>query len=315
MIKASLRRYYRPLAYGFIAAVAGAIVSFLIKAQYTVRGELSVNTPNDVNVGSSLLGLAQRFGLGTNSGAGSPDFVVALFESEGTLEIVVSDTYPRSTYEDLDTSCDRRASSCRLLDIWKIDGRNHRDTLERAAKKLTRVMNAAVEPRTGLIEVQLKAPSPELAVAIGNRLIGVVDSTNSELQARQADQQAQFMRAQVVTARTALRVAEDSLAVFDLSNRTVATPGLLKERTRLQRNVTLAETFYLQLSANLQQLYMASANNTSTLSIVQAPQLPGRRSWPKRSIITLTAFLLGLIVWAVQNHGSALIAQTRSLLR
>ena len=132
----------QPVSWGFAAAAVGVVVSFVIPSTYVVRTELSLNSAAQSTIGASLLGLAQQFGLGDNGGAGTPDFLVALFTSEDVLESAVQIKVPRAVYADLwFTDCSTTAETCDPIRIWKIDGKNARDTLERAAKKLTRAIS------------------------------------------------------------------------------------------------------------------------------------------------------------------------------
>jgi uncharacterized protein involved in exopolysaccharide biosynthesis len=89
---------------------------------------------------------------------------------------------------------------------------------------------------------------------------------------------------------------------------------LVRMRARLERKVTLAESFYVQLRTGLNQLYVAAANNVSTLGIVESPQLPGRKNWPKRTLIVVVAFLLGVGAWAGRRHGAAFYDELRFAL-
>ena len=162
----------------------------------------------------------------------------------------------------------------------------------------------------------LFAGASALALAIVHRLIAVVDSSNAAIQRGEATQQVAFISEQVDGARRTLRSAEDSLAEFDVANRAVLSSPLLQQRrARLARSVTLAETFYTQMVAALQQAYVAAANNMSTISIIDAPALPGRRSWPKRTVIALVGFLLGVLASTARRYGRTVWTELRGVPR
>jgi len=306
----------QPVSWGFAAAAVGVVVSFVIPSTYVVRTELSLNSAAQATIGASLLGLAQQFGLGDNGGAGTPDFLVALFTSEDVLESAVQMKVPRVVYADLwFTDCSTTADTCDPIRIWKIDGKNTRDTLERAAKKLTRAISVDLNPRSGIIQLSVEARTPQLALALAQRLVQLADSTNLELQRQQARDQFRFMQDQVESARVMLQAAEDTLAAFDISNRSVqSSPTLVRMRARMERKVALAESFYVQLRTSLNQLFVAAANNVSTVGIVESPKLPGRKNWPKRTLIVVVAFVLGSGAWAARRHGNAFYEELRLAL-
>ena len=117
----------QPVSWGFAAAAVAVVVSFVIPSTYVVRTELSLNSAAQTTIGASLLGLAQQFGLGDNGGAGTPDFLVALFTSEDVLESAVQIRVPRAVYADLwFTDCSTTAETCDPIRIWKIDGKKDR---------------------------------------------------------------------------------------------------------------------------------------------------------------------------------------------
>jgi uncharacterized protein involved in exopolysaccharide biosynthesis len=299
-------RVREALTYGLIAGLAGAAIALLLPPRYTAHAKLALNTTQQTAIGSSLLGLAQQFGLGSPSGQFSPEFIRALLGSEDLLEAVVVTQFPRAAYEGLDhPGCTSEGETCDLLQIWAVGGDNPRDSLERAARILRNGMSAGVDPRSGILGVSVQAGSPHLALAVLHRVIGVLDSSYVGLQRNLAYDQFEFLRPRVDSAKADLRVAEEALARFDAENRVVqSSPVLLRTRTRLQRDVTLAEGSYVQLTEVLAQVYLAAANNVSSIRTVDAPALPGRRSAPKRRVIVLIAVGFGLLLWFAQGYGA-----------
>jgi len=303
-LRATAAPWIPPLAYGAVAAVIGAALSLVLPPTFVSRAEVALSSAGQNSLSSSLLGLAQQFGLASAAGQGTPDFVAALLTSENLLEVVVKTPFPHAVYAGMPgTECDPGARACDLVSIWAVSGKNPRDSLERAARALLKSFRAGVNPTTGLVELSVRGRTPLLAKAIADRLLRALDSTNLALQRATAESQFGFLDTQVDSAREALHNAEDALARFDIANRSVeSSPSLRLQRLRLQRALTLSESFYSQLTSTLQQVYLASANTASSLSVVQTPNLPGRRDTPKRRVITLLAFAFGLLVWGTRRY-------------
>ena len=303
------------LGYGAVAGAIGAAVSLILPPAYVSRTEITLSSSARTSVSSSLLGLAQQFGLASASGQQNPDFLAALLRSEDVLEAVVRTQFIDAVYAGVPgTDCARDARTCDLLAIWRVNGKNQRDSLERGAKALSAAFQADVNPATGLVGVSVKARTPMLAKAIADRLLQVLDSANLALQRSAARSQFRFLDVQVDSAREALHSAEDGLARFDIANRSVeSSPSLRLQRLRLQRALTLSESFYSQLTATLQQVYLAAANTASSLSVVQVPNLPGRRDTPKRRVITLLAFGFGLLFWGTRRYWRLLYPELRRI--
>lgn len=304
-----------PFAFGLLAAIVGAGISLLLPPLFLVRAQMVLSSPAQGPISGSLLNLAQQFGIGQNLGQNTPDLLQAFFASEDVLEEVVQTRFQRSTYVAFEdrTACDTRWADCDLVRIWRARGKSPRDTLERTALALANAVSTDIDARSGIVNLGVKARTPELALAIAKRLIQVVDSASVAMQRKQAENQLRFMEGQVESARLTLRAAEDTLAAFDLANRLVqSSPSLVRFRTRLQRAVTLDEGFYIQLKNSVEQLYLLAARNVSTISMVQSPQLPGRRYSPKRRIIVLLAFGLGILAWVARRYGRRLYDEFQS---
>jgi uncharacterized protein involved in exopolysaccharide biosynthesis len=305
------------LKYSVAAALIGAVGSLVMPPTYVSRSKVTLSSPSQATVSTALLGLVQKFGLASGGSAqGSPNYLLALMTSENVLEAVALARFPRADYADIGrTNCARTAPSCSFVDIEHVSGKNARDTVERAAKKVRSSFTAEISPASGVIELAVQGRSPLLAQVIAERLLQAVDSANVALQRAAGEDQFRFLRAQVDSARRTLQRAEDSLTVFDIENRSLASsPRLLQMRARLQRNASLAESFYTQLVGMLQQAYLAAANNVSTVSVIETPNLPGRRDSPKRKIIVLMAFGFGLVVWLLRRHWRLLYEEVKRLL-
>jgi uncharacterized protein involved in exopolysaccharide biosynthesis len=314
---AAVKPWLPPLSYGLVAGVLGAVLSLVLPPTFVSTGEVTLSTSSQASLSGSLLGLAAQFGLATAPSEGTPSFLVALLGSEDLREAVVRAPLPRAAHQGIRSpSCAPEASACDLIAIWAVTGRNSRDTLERAARLLLNSFTANVDPATGLVRLSVRARTPLLAKTVADGLLAALDSASLALQRRAAESQFRFLDVQVDSARDALHRAEDALERFDLANRSgpETSPALRLQRVRLQRDLTLSETFYTQLTGTLQQVYLAAANTASTVSVVQTPNLPGRRDTPRRRIITLVAFGFGVLIWATRRYWGLLYPEVRRIV-
>jgi uncharacterized protein involved in exopolysaccharide biosynthesis len=316
-IGAVAKPWIPPVSYGLAAGVLGAVLSLILPPTFVSTGEVILSSSSQASLSGSLLGLAAQFGLATAPSEGTPSFLVALLNSEDLREAVVRAPLPRAAYQGFRTAgCAPAAPACNLIGVWAVSGRNSRDVLERAARLLLSSFTANVEPSTGLVRLSVRARTPLLAKTVADRLLSALDSASLALQRRAAESQFRFLEVQVDSARDALHRAEDALERFDLANRSgpETSPALRLQRVRLQRDLTLSETFYTQLTGTLQQVYLAAANTASSVSVVQTPKLPGRRDTPKRRVITLLAFAFGVLIWATRRYWGLLYPEVRRVV-
>ncbi len=306
------------MGYGLGAALVGAALSLVLPPTFVSKAEVTLSSPAQTSASSSLLGLAAQFGLAAGSGQGTPDFLAALLTSEDLREAVVQAPLPQAAYASVsDEKCRPADSTCDLIHILAVRAKaNRRDTLEQTAKALLSSFTANVDPATGLLYLNVRARTPLLAKTIADLLLSAVDSMNLDIQRRSAASQFHFLEGQLDSARDQLHAAEDALERFDLANRAGAdnSPALRLERVRLQRDLTLNETFYTQLMGTLQQVYLAAANTASSVSVAQHPNIPGRRDTPKRRMITMVAFAFGILLWATRRYWGMLYPEVRRVV-
>lgn len=316
--RVAFRPWWPPFWHGMAGAVLGAILSLVLPQTFVSTAQVTLSSPAQGSASNSLLGLAAQFGLAGGSGQGTPDFLAALLTSEDLREAVVQDPLPSAAYAGMSgTKCPPQVSTCDLMHIWAVKAKaNPRDSLEQTAKELLKAFSTDVSPATGLLTLTVRARTPLLAKMLGDRLLASADSMNLALQRQSAESQFRFLEVQLDSARDQLHAAEDALERFDLANRAGAdnSPALRLERLRLQRNLTLNEAFYTQLTGTLQQVYLAAANTASSVSVTQHPNLPGRRDSPKRRVITIIAFAFGVLFWATRRYWRFLYPEVRRLV-
>src|SRR5262249_30200619 len=74
-------------------------------------------------------------------------------------------------------------------------------------------------------------------------------------------------------------------------NRIINTPNLQFVEARLKREVDFALQLTSQLRIQVEQARLQEVRDTPVLSMVSPPEVPGKRSWPKRSFVGLSAML------------------------
>jgi uncharacterized protein involved in exopolysaccharide biosynthesis len=75
----------------------------------------------------------------------------------------------------------------------------------------------------------------------------------------------------------------------------VDVPKLQFEFERLVRELKVQEALFLMLTQRYEAARVAEARDTSTFQVLDNPSLPTKRARPKRPLVLLAGFFLGLI--------------------
>ncbi len=166
-----------------------------------------------------------------------------------------------------------------------------------AIKKLHKAISVDVDIRTGIVRFEVEAYTPELALAVADTTLAALNEANVALRQRRGSAERTFTAQRTADARQQLAAAESTLALFNQTNRNLQTSATLQlEQARLRRNVDIAQQLFLQLQLQEEQAALQELRNTPTISVIDPPVLPARRSWPNRPLGVVMGLLIGLLV-------------------
>src|SRR3989442_10111034 len=89
-----------------------------------------------------------------------------------------------------------------------------------------------------------------------------------------------------------------------MANRTMASPSLTFERGRLARQVSLAEALYQSLAQQYQQSRLDAVKDLPSFTVLDPPNQPALRAFPKRRV----AVTLAVVLVAVAAAGTVFLA-------
>jgi uncharacterized protein involved in exopolysaccharide biosynthesis len=169
-----LKRWRLVIGVPLLAALAGALISFVMPSKYTA---MATFVPEVESEGFSLpSGLAVVMGqLGVSvpgiGGTDSPDFYVGVLESRTLRDqiLVAQFADPRS---------DAVGDSAGLLEIFGIGGSNPTRRLEEGREKLAETTLLAADLETGVVSVSVETRYRDLSAAIANLYIDLVNRFN-----------------------------------------------------------------------------------------------------------------------------------------
>ncbi len=287
----------------FAAAVVAAAVTLVLPYRYETDITIAPQTGASAALGqsglpslgggfASVAAIAQGLGLGSGLAGGSAlEYFSALVRSRRVAEQVLLAPLPPAI--DPWTPHARN-----LLEVYRLRHPTLRENLEYGQRIYEKVVTVSVEPASGLLAIHVQAPTSDLALVMGKFVLNALNEANLDVKHQYARAQVAFMSDQSDEARSALEAAEDSLLAFYRANRTYQpSPTLVFEEGRLKRRVELAQAVYTSLTQQREAAKIAAAQNVPVFSIVDAPNAPALRAFPKRTrTVAFTALLVLLVV-------------------
>jgi uncharacterized protein involved in exopolysaccharide biosynthesis len=240
--------------------------------------------------GSGTAALAQQFGLslGYDRPGESPQFYVDLLRSRAVLRQAVETEYRVTDHAGV-------VRGATLMEVYEV---RHDPRLpqpwRQAVDALRRNLSTSVAG-TGLVQLTVAAPEPQLAEQIAARLLELLNDFNLAVRQGRAQDEGRFVAGRVEEAQAELLAAEGRLQAFLSQNRLFeSSPDLRFEHERLQRQVAIRQDLYTSLLRAGEQNRMDALRDTPLLTVIDHPA--GTAEPQPRGTISraLLAFLLGL---------------------
>lgn len=276
-----------PLGLGLITTLVSLVLPSVYTAQTTLTPAVSSSAGGmSGSALASLAGLAGQLGMASGAGGSlSPDFIADVLKSREVLTATL-----KSQFRDPSAKNEQRA----LVEIMKVRGKSESARLSAGVRRLEALVKTRVDHSTGIVTLMVKAGDPELAAAIGNRMLEILNTFNLERRQSQSHEQARFTRERLAQAETELHQAEAAQLRFLQANREyIGSPILEFEYSRLRRGVDLKQEVYTSLAKSYEEARIAEVRDTPVITIIDSAVAPDMRSSPRPVLNGMIAFLLG----------------------
>ncbi len=272
------------VATGLVTAILTGALVLVLPRRYRAEGSFVVDQRVETRIPGNLAALAGQFGFALPTDAAeSPQFYAELLRSREVTDAVLLSRFAAGS------------DSATLLELIEVTGSSRADSLFKARRKIAKRLAVAVDGRTGLVKVSFTANKPELAAAVVNRYLELLNAYNLETRQSRARRRREFVETRVAAANSELRAAEERLKTFIERNRLwEQSPELRLEHDRLQREVQVAQEVYLTLKREYETARVEEVNDTPVLTVVDSAVPPVRHAWPRRRFSVSVALALGL---------------------
>jgi uncharacterized protein involved in exopolysaccharide biosynthesis len=278
-------------------AVVGIAIALVLPPRYTATASFIAQSAATPAVPSALQGLAASVGLGAARDF-SPQFYADLIRSRPVLLSALGHQYP-----PLDGS-----AGGTYFEIAGIHGSSEAARDENGVRHLSRRVVARADVRTNVIDVAVTAASPEVSRQVLAVLLQALDSLNIGFRREQSRQLREFFETRVQVAQGELQQAESTYRSFLERNRVISNSPLLQfEDMRHRRVADLKQTVYTTVVRQYEEAKVQEARNVPILTILTAPTLPARKSWPPRRFIVVVCALAGFALAATGRPAKRMV--------
>lgn len=307
MLTPLVRRWRFIAGTAIVCGALAAVYLLLQRPVYTAETSFTPEAPNNSSVSSSiagLAGLAGQLGLGANVSASvSPDFFARLLHSRELLRSVLTTEFP----DPRETGAKRP-----LLDLMGVPDKSPEERLQDGTRRLTARTDAKVDKSTGLVTLEVEMQSPELAAAVANRMIELLNHFNLERRQSQSHEQRRFTGDRLQAAEQELRNAERAHLRFLQTNRQyIGSPMLEFQAEQLERAVRVKQEVFLTLTKAHEEARIAEVRDTPVLTVVDPAVPPAIRTRPKRTLGTAIALVAGTLLGIALVYLNAYRARIR----
>ncbi len=287
LVAAVTRHIWLVAFVGLAGAVIAGAWAMLATPRYraTVKFALEERT---MNAGSGgLAALAGQLGAGALAGTRSLSFFADVLTGRDLLEQIALDSFP-----DPKHSGGQRP----LVDILSIKGADQAHRLSDAVDYLGgKAIATATNDRTGTITLDVVLPDPALAAQVADRLYHHLEQFNFGTRHTSANERRRFAERELVRSREELGQAEGTLRALLEANKAGVDniPRLALQRQQIQRRIDVLTEAYARLARELEDAKVDEVRDTPVFTLVQAPEAPVYRDFPKRVRMVVTGGILG----------------------
>ena len=258
---------------GLFAALGlalGVVLALMRPTTYTATFSFVPQTSQ--NDRSGLASLAGQFGLSLGNLTGEsrpPQLYADLLSTRGVLVPIATDSFaagPGSV---------AKIPLARFLEVRAKDSALAEEATLRVLRN--QIVSAIVSSKTGVINVRVKTKSPQVSLAIAQRLLEGLNHFNTVTRQSQAHEERRFTEERLANARDSLRAAEDALLRFSQTNRDISNSNTLTlQQQRLQREVQFQQQVVTSLAQQYEELRIREVRDTPVITVLESPVQPAQ---------------------------------------
>ena len=292
--------------------VLAAIAAIVLPPVYEARATFVTASSSGGKMAGALSGSGGLQGIASQLGVGSvgepsesPNFYVELIKSEELRRRLLNSKFrdPRGT---------SARDSATLLEILRIKNDDPQRRAEIALTRLRKAVATNFDLKTNVVELKVTSRFPDLAAAIANRTIELVDGFNHEQRVSRARSKRIFVQSRLDSAKAELRQAEERQRFFYEQNRQWrSSPQLVFDEGRLRRNTEVATDLFLTLQRQFEAARLDEFNDAAVITVLDPGMPPRKAQWPRYWLLLASTLAAGGILGVMVAGSATILADWR----
>jgi len=162
-------------------------------------------------------------------------------------------------------------------------------------EKMRERVTVSLNEESGVINLSVEMPDPNASAQIAKTSIGLIREYVTNYRTRKAEQDLQFAREQLQTAKAVFEDAQNRLAEFRDGNVNLATARAQTELQRLQSEYDLSFNVYNTLAQQVEQAKLKVQEQTPVVSLLQPVQVPVDDETSGAMVLIVFVMLSGIV--------------------
>ncbi|QDK82610.1 lipopolysaccharide biosynthesis protein [Spirosoma sp. KCTC 42546] len=163
------------------------------------------------------------------------------------------------------------------------------------AEEIGERVAAKLDTRSGVITVTAQMPDAQVAATAAQLALDYLTTYVTNYRTEKARQDLSFYHRQLTEANQRYQEAQRALFQYNDNHKSIIRQSATIDRQRMEAELTTAQTVYTELSRQFEQAKLKVQERTPIFKVLEPPNVPLKRSSPKRMLIVLFFTLTGLI--------------------
>jgi len=287
-----------------IAIIYSLLATPLYKSHITIYpiGEDAGNSSM-----GQLQGLASTFGINMGSANFTPFYIPDIVNSRRLKKQIINNMWETEVFDN----------PVNLITYWEIDDTTGFSIIkiitglfksneqsdpyykyqEKAIKQLSEQLSVSIDDESGLITISLLMEEPQLSADIVNFVAEEVKLYISDEMFIQSSENRQFIESRVAVAKEELSNSEVKLTDFRKEHPlALDTPDLQLQRGRFMRDIEVNQEVFITLRQQYELAKIEELKEAPIINILDEGEAAMEKSKPRRKLIVVSFFIIGIIV-------------------
>jgi uncharacterized protein involved in exopolysaccharide biosynthesis len=163
-------------------------------------------------------------------------------------------------------------------------------------KKLDNHIDIQKDRITNILMVSVETFDRELAQSMAKLISKMLEDQTIEFSTQITKDQIEFIKSRLIQVNSELIEDEENLNRFQTANKTISSPSLQLQLSRLNREVSMKTSVYISLNTQLEGLEVQLVEQSADLFFIEDPTFPYKKSWPNRTsllvLMTINLFII-----------------------